>query len=103
MIASSMIIQLFVPTVFAIQVDVKTSNPFVFALGYTVNGKRFGGLGHSYSNNHVPAGIYQFGVKAGGDIPCLTDKGEHAVRLNHDTSANLKVQGKKCYLEFVSK
>lgn len=82
----------------ALSISVQSSGS-VSALGFTLNGKNYGGAGTSYSKSGLPSGSYSFGVRVNGlfgnDVPC-TYKGRSTVALNKDTSAYLKYSGNHC-------
>lgn len=82
----------------ALSVSVQSSGG-VSALGFTLNGKNYGGAGTSYSKSGLPSGNYSFGVRVNGlfgnDVPC-TYKGRSSVALNKDTAAFLKYSGSRC-------
>lgn len=90
---------------YAIQVNVQSSSKQVSALGFTVNGKNYGGAGSSYSKKGVPTGNYTFGVRVGGvfgtDVGC-TMNGKGSIALNSDTTAVLSYNGKNCSLKTYS-
>ena len=81
----------------AMSVSVQASG--VSALGFTLNGKNYGGAGTSYSKSDLPSGSYSFGVRVNGlfgnDVPC-TYKGRSSVALSKDTSAYLKYSSNRC-------
>jgi hypothetical protein len=51
---------------FAITVNVESTNHNITGLGFTVNGKKHGGPGHSYQAESMPKGSYVFGVSKDG-------------------------------------
>lgn len=87
---------------YAIQVSVRASSPAVSALGFQVNGKKYGGMGKSYSKSGLPSGSYQFGVRINGvfgtDVPCLA-KGKKAISLSKDTNAILNYSNNRCTVQ----
>ena len=82
----------------ALSISVQSSGD-VSALGFTLNGKNYGGAGTSYSKSGLPSGSYSFGVRVNGlfgnDVPCLY-KGKSTVALSKDTAAFLKYSGNNC-------
>lgn len=95
---------------YAIQVDVRSPSEGVFAVGFTVNGNRYGAPGKSFSQKNMPkSAAYYFGVRIGGliadyeDIACVTLNGQQPfVVLNNDSKATLMYDGnKKCYVEII--
>ncbi len=84
----------------AITVSVDSTNENIVGLGFTVNGKKHGGPGHSYSADNMPKGSYNFGVrKKGKDIPCLTANGKRSIKLKADTKVTLMFDDKKCQMK----
>lgn len=87
---------------YAIQVSVRSSSPAVSALGFQVNGKKYGGMGKSYNKSGLPSGSYQFGVRINGvfgtDVPCF-GQGKKAVSLSKDTKATLNYSNNRCTVQ----
>lgn len=86
---------------FAIQINVSSPSN-IYALGFIVDGKKYGGLGTSYNNDEAPVGTYTFGVRNGGDITCYTRSGQREVFLKKNTNAVLKYDGRKCIMQLSS-
>jgi hypothetical protein len=87
----------------AINVNVESTNENIEGLGFTVNGKQHGGMGHSYKGDNMPKGNYTFGVrKKGKDITCFTSDGKKHVKLKADTNATLMFDNKKCVVKLGS-
>ncbi|MBA3661975.1 MAG: hypothetical protein H0W64_09615 [Gammaproteobacteria bacterium] len=86
---------------YAIQVKVKTNSKQVSALGFSVQGKKYGMLGKSYENKNVPPGVYTFGFRAGKDVACKTASGKKKVTLKKNTTAILKYNGTKCEMRLI--
>lgn len=86
---------------YAITVSVHSPSNEVYALGFQLNGKDYGGAGTSYSRSNLPAGMYIFGIRVGGlligakDVGCPY-KGKKAVMLSKDTRAVLNYNGRTC-------
>ena len=88
----------------AIQVNVQTQSKGVFALGFTVNKKSYGGMGHSYTRKNMPMdSAYSFGLRAGGlmgdDVTCYTqfkNEKKQQVTLTEDSAVALDFDGKYC-------
>ena len=93
--------------VYAIQVYVKTLSNDVAALGFTINGKNYGGMGKSYIRNNAPAGSYTFGVRVGGifgdDVGCMTAQGKDSIMINGNTTAILTYKGKQCTVKVINR
>jgi len=96
------ILMFFVSSTFAIQVMVSSqSTEKVYALGFRLNGKDYGGPGSSYSRSNLPAGVYTFGLRLGGlifsarDVGCYYH-GKKSVALSKDTRAFLRYNGHSC-------
>jgi hypothetical protein len=93
---------------YAIRIDVQTSKDTgVKALGFTVNGKSYGGRCCTYNKTNMPAGNYSFGVRVGSliggtDISCVTRRRNPTVMLNTDSIATLSYANNKCKLNIVS-
>lgn len=87
----------------AIRVKVESTAKPIMGLGFTVNGKQYGGLGSSYVRNDLPTGAYSFGVRAGSDIGCTTADGKKVVKLQKNSTAFLKYDGERCKMRIVSK
>lgn len=92
----------------AIQVIVHSPSHDVYALGFRLNGKDYGGKGTYYSKTNLPPGMYTFGVRVGGlligakDVGCFA-KGRKSVMLKSDTTAVLHYNGKTCSASIQSK
>lgn len=89
-----LVLLFFIPSCYAIHVSAQTSSNKVYALGFQLNGKDYGGAGTKYSHGDLPAGMYTFGIRVGGlvigakDIRCPTKKSQ-SVMLNRNTTAIL--------------
>jgi len=77
-----------------IKINVEIKNDSVAAIGYTVEGKSFGGMGRSYLGVGPKNKKYVFGVRKhsvlGADIRC----GEITLRKN--STVVLEIKGDKC-------
>jgi hypothetical protein len=86
----------------AITVNVESTNQNIEGLGFTANGEKHGGAGHSYKGENMPNGSYAFGVRKGGkDIPCMYN-GKRAVKLKSDTNATVMLKGQHCVVKIGS-
>lgn len=100
---------LFISSVsYAMTVSVQSPSNEVYALGFQLNGKDYGGAGAAYTRSNLPPGMYIFGIRVGGlligakDIGCPY-KGKKAVMLNKDTTAVLNYNGRSCSTRIFSK
>jgi hypothetical protein len=95
------VLSLFVITSYAIEVNVKTNADKVTGIGFTVNGKKHGGMGSSYKAKDMPADAdYTFGLRIGTqDIGCKTEGGDEAVKLSADSNIELSYTDGKCTLK----
>lgn len=86
---------------FAINVSVQSPSQGVSALGFQVNGQKYGAAGRFYSKNNMPAGTYQFGVRVNGlfgeDVGCAVAK------LTKNTTVIVRYDGKRCVASIYSK
>jgi hypothetical protein len=88
---------LFATQSFAIDVHVQSSSSGIFALGYTVDGSKHGGLGKTYNGNGMPAGTYTFGLRSHGkDVGCVTKDGKKDIKINSNTMATYDFNGTTC-------
>ena len=84
---------------YAIQVKVQTSFKDAKGIGFTVDGKKHGGVGTEYTGNEMPAGSYSFGFRyEDKDIGCTNDQGENQIKLEKDTVVTLDYKDGKCTL-----
>lgn len=94
----SAFITCFATQTFAIQVNVSSPSS-VSALGFTVDGKKYGGMGKSYNKSGVPTGMYRFGVRVNGifgnDIACF-NQGKISVFLTKDSDVTLIYNNNRC-------
>jgi hypothetical protein len=90
----------------ALEVNVQSPSNGVSALGFSLNGKSYGGMGRSYVKSNLTPGAYQFGVRVGGifgkDIPCLAANNQ-AVQLKNNTTAILTYSNNRCTVQISSK
>jgi uncharacterized protein YegJ (DUF2314 family) len=105
-ILTGIALSFFVLNSYAISVNVQTSSKDVSALGFTTNGKNYGGMGKSYQKSNMVAGTYTFGVRVGGltgtDVGC-TSQGKEEVSINNDATVTLNYDSKKCSMLVSSK
>ncbi|HAT8180066.1 TPA: hypothetical protein JA361_11525 [Legionella pneumophila] len=78
-----------------IDVTVNTKEKNAIAIGYSVNGNHYGGLGKSYSGKGPKNKEYQFGYKKdsifGEDISC------GSIILNQDSKVTLVNNNHQCF------
>ncbi|HAT1868888.1 TPA: hypothetical protein JBK40_15560 [Legionella pneumophila] len=77
-----------------IDITVTTKEKNAIAIGYTVNGNQYGGLGNSYSGKGPKNKEYQFGYKKdsifGENISC------GSITLNQDSKVTLVNNNNQC-------
>ncbi|AMP89461.1 hypothetical protein [Legionella pneumophila] len=78
-----------------INITVITKEKNAIAIGYSVNGNQYGGLGNSYSGKGPKNKEYQFGYKKdsifGKDISC------GSITLNQDSKVTLVNNNNQCF------
>src|SRR5579862_7337780 len=88
---------------YAITVTVQSPSKDVYALGFQLNGSKYGGSGTSYSKSGLPAGKYTFGVRVGGLLFNYKQYGCGSAMLKSDTTAILRYNGHSCTASFSHK
>lgn len=77
-----------------IRVNVRTNEPKASALGFSVDGKRTGGIGRSFSGRGPVNRTYLFGYKTKAPQRTNVSCGSHV--LTKDSTVTLVTQGNRC-------
>jgi hypothetical protein len=81
---------------YAITISVKSSAKDIQGLGFTTQGKQYGGMGSSYKKSGMKPGEYEFGLrKDGKDIGCSAD-GKKQAQLSKSTHVLLMLKDGQC-------